>query len=73
MIGGIEPSLNENGIEPVARDTRNNCNLYSTEIIPNIIDIYGPIYLDYLKKRYELINDLLVHRARQTEKQNNIM
>lgn len=65
---GIQKSLESFGIFPVAKDTNANCELYSTKDIPVVFDIYGPMYLEYLKQSYEKVSDRLVDRADQQDK-----
>ena len=64
LSNDLDYSLMNADIQPIAKDTRNSCELYSGSELPKVIDIFGPIYLRYLQDRYGHVNDLLVVRAK---------
>lgn len=65
----IDQWLTSQGILPVAKDINSEDELYSGRVLGEVVDMLGPPYLEYLKRRYSNVNDILVLRARQLEAQ----
>jgi hypothetical protein len=73
MSGGVDRSLRFYGISPLTKDSVSEEYLYSFQDLPEVINIYGPMYLNYLKQRSCDISSMLEERAHRRLEVNELI